>query len=390
MLILVVNPGSSSRKYALYEDTQELASVHFEKEENRVVCALKTQDGKKQDVAVSMSDVAEAVAEVAPILTKYKLPTNFSAIAIRVVAPSAAFARDRLLDDATIAELERIQNRAPLHITGTLGEVRHIKQAFPSVPLVLISDSAFHQTKPAEALYYGFSTELADKYDIKRYGYHGLSVRSAVESMKDHDMLLPKVIVCHLGSGSSISAVADGASVENSMGYSPLEGLMMATRSGSLDLSAALVLKHELSLSDDQLEEFLNKKAGLLGVSGSSNDIRELLKLEEAGDEHAKLALDILVYRIRGMIGQMAASMHGVSAIVFTGTVGERSAPIRQRIIEGLDYLGFALNDSRNESAFEPREIEDISGLKSKPILIIPTNEGRQMALQAVEFMQNQ
>lgn len=390
MLILVVNPGSSSRKYALYEDTRELASVHFEREEDRVVCALKTNDGKKQDVAVSIGDVADAVAQVEPILKKYKLPTDFTAIAIRVVAPSADFARDRLLDDETIAQLERIQNRAPLHITGTLGEVRHIKKAFPSVPLVLISDSAFHQTKPAEASYYGFSTELADKYDIKRFGYHGLSVRSAVESMKEQDVLLPKVIVCHLGSGSSVSAVAEGKGVENSMGYSPLEGLMMATRSGSLDLSAALVLKHELSLSDDQLEEFLNKKAGLLGVSGSSNDIRELLKLEEDSDEKARLALSMLVYRIRSAIGQMAASMEGVSAIAFTGTVGERSAPIRERIVSGLGYLGFDMNTARNEQAFEPRAIEDISGLKSKPILIIPTNEARQMALQAVEFMQTQ
>lgn len=390
-LILVVNPGSSSRKYALYEGIEKKATIHFEYAAGEVIGTLEF-GGKKYLIDCKESHLGSVAGLVMPLLHEHKVIgkyENVNAIGIRVVAPSKRFTQDELITSRIEAELEAISKKAPLHISTVLAEVKHLREYFKEVPIIEISDSAFHATKPKWASSYGIDTELADKYDIERFGYHGISVQSVVDHLKNKDMLLPKTIVCHIGSGSSITAVSDGLSVDTTMGYTPLEGLMMASRSGSIDVSAALAIKRELDLSDDELEEYLNKKSGLLGVSGTSNDIRELIESEKKGDERAGLALKMFVYRIQLAIGQMAASMGGVNCLVFTATIGERSFVMRERILDNLEYLGFTYDKEANDATFEPKKVINIAKKDSKPILIVPTDESNEIARRVVLYLES-
>jgi acetate kinase len=389
-LILVVNPGSSSRKYALFADGQKRADINFEFEDGKVTGKV-SYNGQKYPAAYDDADLSVVCRYVLPLIHQYKIISdtdNLTAIGIRVVAPVMRFTKDELITDEVEAALEAVQQKAPLHITTALAEIKQIKEHFPGTPLVAISDTGFHRTKQEFAWYYGIDPEFAEKFGIKRYGYHGISVGSIVHYLSEQEKLAPKTVICHLGSGSSLTAVADGKSVDTTMGYSPLEGLMMATRSGTIDVSAALAIKRELNLSDNELEQYLNKKSGLIGVSGSSNDIRQLLTSEEQGDDRARLALGLFVYRVQLAIGQMAASMGGVDGIVFTGTVGERSSIIRGRILDKLAYLGFTYDSTANDKAFEPSEPANIGLSNSKPILVALTDEAAEIARRTAQYIQ--
>lgn len=388
-LILVVNPGSSSRKYGLYNDDKKLATINFEFEDNKVIGKIE-YNSQKHSIECSDLDLSGVSGHILPLLHKHEVirpDEELFAIGIRVVAPVMRFTQDELLTDEVEEVLESIQQKAPLHITTVLAEIKQIKSHFPSTPLVAVSDTAFHSTKPTHAWYYGIDTKFADESGVKRYGYHGISVGSIVHYLTKNSQLAPKTVVCHLGSGSSITSVQDGKSIETTMGYSPLEGLLMASRSGNIDVSAALAIKRELGLTDDGLEQYLNKQSGLLGVSGSSNDVRQLLASEESGDKRAKLALDLLVYRIQQSIGQMAACMDGVDTIVFTGTIGERSAIIRERVLERLSYLGFTCDKAINNATFEPSNA-NIATSESKPVLVVSTDEAAEIARRAARYMQ--
>lgn len=390
-LTLVVNPGSSSRKYALYKDCQLSAVCNFEFEDGKVTGKVE-YNGNKYPCNYDDADLSSVCRYVLPLLHQYNVitpETSLTAIGVRVVAPAMRFTKDEIITDDTISALESLQKKAPLHITTALAEIKQIKEYFVGTPMVAISDTAFHANKPKVAWYYGFDTELADRLGVKRYGYHGISVGSVVHYLKKRNELADKTIICHLGSGSSLTAVLNGKSNETTMGYSPLEGLMMATRSGNIDVSAALAIKHELGFDDEALESYLNKKSGLIGVSGSSNDIRQLVSAEEAGDEKSKFALDLLVYRIQLAIGQMAASMNGVDEIIFTGTVGERSYVIRGRILEKLSYLGFIRDNSADEATFEPKTPARITTIASKPALVVSTDEAAEIARRTEEYIKS-
>lgn len=390
-LILVVNPGSSSRKYALFAGGEKKANIHFEFEDNIVIGKIE-YDGTKNAIDCDDADLMAVSRHILPLLHKHKViadDENLTAIGIRVVAPVMRFTKDELMTDEVEAALEAVQQKAPLHITTVLAEIKQIKDHFPSTPLIAISDTAFHVTKPKHAWYYGIDVKFADESGIKRYGYHGISIGSVVHMLKEKGLLAPKTIICHLGSGSSLTAVEDGKSVETTMGYSPLEGLIMATRSGSIDVSAALAIKRELGLTDDGLEQYLNKQSGLLGISGSSNDIRQLLASEEQGDERAKLALDLCAYRIQQLIGQLAASMDGADCLVFTGTVGERSIVMRNRILSRLGFLGFSADSKLNEEAFEPKEPANVAVESAKPVLVVSTDESAEIARRAAMYIES-
>lgn len=387
-LILVVNPGSSSRKYGLFANGEKRANINFEFEDNKVIGKVE-YDGQKYPIDCDDTDLSGVSGHILPLLHQYEIISQtdeLAAIGIRVVAPVMRFTKDELLTDEVEEMLEAIQQKAPLHITTVLAEIKQIKNHFPSTPLVAVSDTAFHTTKPSHAWYYGIDTKFADQSGIKRYGYHGISVGSIVHYLNTKSLLAPKTIICHLGSGSSITAVQDGKSVETTMGYSPLEGLLMASRSGNIDVSAALAIKRELGLTDDGLEQYLNKQSGLIGVSGSSNDVRQLLTSEQQGDKRAKLALDLLVYRIQQSIGQMAASMNGVDMIVFTGTIGERSSIIRERILSQMEYLGFVCDNQLNDAAFEPSNANIVTAT-SKPALVVSTDEAAEIARRAADYI---
>ncbi|MEI7689506.1 MAG: hypothetical protein WCI79_00890 [Candidatus Saccharibacteria bacterium] len=390
-LILVVNPGSASRKYGLFADGVKRATVHFEFDNGAVVGAVD-YNGEKKSAHCPDPDLSNVSRYVLPLLHQYGIigeSDNLSAVGIRVVAPSDSFTVDRLVTDDLVAELTALQPKAPLHITTALSEIQHLRAFFVGIPIVAISDSAFHNTKPVWAQHYAIDTELATKFGIKRYGYHGVSVGSVVRRLVAANQLAPKMIICHIGSGSSITAIVDGKSVETTMGYSPLEGLMMSTRSGSIDVAAALAIKRELQLDENGLEQYLNKKSGLIGVSGTSDDVRQLLSSETAGDERATLALQLFVYRIQQSIGQMAASMGGVDALIFTATIGERSFIIRERVLANLGYLGLQNDKAVNDNAFEPKEITNVGTSTSKPILVVATDESAEIAQRAGEFLQN-
>lgn len=385
-LILITNPGSSSRKYALYKGTEEICSLHFEFEGKKIICTLKKADGTKKVLKQPFKELTSTVANIERILTDEGYlggMTKLDAILARVACPGEYFTKDHVVDEEYLKALDKARKRAPLHVPVVAGEIEHLTKSFKGTPILAISDSSFHADRPDLMKYYAFDTELADKADVKRFGYHGLSVGSIVNYMKSADILPEKLIVCHLGSGSSVTAVFDGKSLDTSMGYTPLEGLMMATRCGNIDPAAALRLKHHLRYeADESIEKYLNKEAGLLGVSGASDDMREILRLRDEGDKRGTFAHAMFVYRVQSTIGQMAASLGGADAIVFTATIGERSDEIRRTVTQKLSYLGFALDEAKNVGDFSERHT-NIAANGSKPVWVIRTDESEEMIRRA-------
>lgn len=355
-LILIANPGSSSRRYAVYEGDALRGRVHIEH--------------------------VDTVGNIKSLLVEKQLiqdDEQVGAIGLRVVAPSTYFTEHHVLDEAAIAQLKALAEFAPLHITATLTELEQLQAEFPGVPILGISDSAFHSKKPEVAQYYGLPLDDAKTHDIQRFGYHGISLASIIRSLQASNALPSRTVVCHLGSGASVTAVEGGRSIDTTMGYSPLEGVLMATRSGSIDPVAASVLQWKLGFDTQTFESYLNTKSGLLGVSGSSSDIRELLKQEET-NERAKLALEMYVYRIRQAIAAMTAALGGIDALVFTGTVGERSAIMRERIISDLDFLGLQIDATKNADCNEPDAPMQVNETDKTPlILVAPSLEDQEM-----------
>lgn len=389
-LILITNPGSSSRKYALYKGGELVCSLHFEFEGKGIICTLAKADGSKKVLKQKFKELTSTVANINRILTEEGFlggMVKLDAILARVACPGEYFTKDHIVDEEYLKALDKARKRAPLHVPVVAAEIEHFVKSFKGTPILAISDSSFHADRPDLMKYYAFDTDLADKADVKRFGYHGLSVGSIVNYMKSEDILPEKLIVCHLGSGSSVTAVFDGKSLDTSMGYTPLEGLMMATRSGNIDPAAALRIKHYLNYeSDEGIEKYLNKKAGLLGVSGTSDDMREILRLRDEGDKKGTFAHAMFVYKVQSLIGQMAASLGGVDAIVFTATIGERSDEIRRTVTQKLNYLGFAIDDAKNVAEQEGRHA-DISADGSKPVWVIRTDEFEEMIRRATALL---
>src|SRR5574344_1302755 len=389
-LILITNPGSSSRKYALYKGQNLLCSLHFEFEGKKIVCTLKQADGSKKKLNMKFKTLESTVANLDNILEEEGYiggATKLDAILARVAAPGEYFSHDHVVDDECLKELESAKKKAPLHVPVVAGEIEHFMVTFKGTPVLAISDSAFHSDRPELMQAYAIDQTLAEKYDIKRWGYHGLSVGSIVHYMEKVDILPEKLIVCHIGSGSSITAVFEGKSHDTTMGYTPLEGVMMSTRCGSIDVAAALALKRAKKIaSDEALEKYLNKECGLLGVSGKSDDMRGILKLRDEGDKYGTFANALYVYRLQSAIGQMAASLGGVDAIVFTATIGERSDEIRHMVSQKLAYLGFAIDEDKNIDEM-PERHTNIAAEGSKPVWVIRTDEFEEMTRRAGDLL---
>ena len=389
-LILITNPGSSSRKYALYKGEELLCSLHFETEDKKVVCTIKKADGSEKKEVCPFKTLAATVSNLEEILVREGYlggPTKLDAILARIVAPGSYFSKDHLVDEECLRELEIAKKKAPLHIPVVAAEIEHLVNNFKGVPVVAVSDSSFHGARPELMKAYAIDQEIAEKYDIKRWGFHGLSVGSIVRYMKEKEILPEKLIVCHVGSGSSVTAVFEGKSLDTTMGYTPLEGVMMATRTGSMDVAAALALKRALRYENDRsFEEYLNKKCGLLGVSGQTDDMREILRLRDEGDKRGTFAHAMFVYKLQSAIGQMAASLGGVDAIVFTATIGERSEEIRRVVTQKLAYLGFALDEGKNVADMSERAT-NVAAEGSKPVYVIRTDEAGEMIRRASEIL---
>ena len=386
-LTLVANPGSASRKYGLYHEDHCLARLHFEHQDNQLVCSVWTpfQSISREFGDIQIEDSIYHVRELFEFAGVLKGDSSIDRVAIRIVAPGSFFLDNRIVDDEFLDRFKQAAQQAPLHVGATLVEIQCLRSVFSEAQIVGVSDSKFHVTKPDYAWNYGLPLDVADRFGIKRFGYHGLSVAGALRRLHESQIEADRIIICHLGSGSSVTAVREGVSIDTTMGFSPLEGVVMATRSGSVDAVAVHELSRSLGLSHEETLEYLNNRSGLLGLSGSSSDIRELIERESAGDYRASLALNVMVYSIQKSIGQMAAVLNGVDALVFTGTVGERSAIIRRRIVENLRYLDFAINPHTNEPCLSPTELTWVSDARiSKPIYVVPTDETREMIRAAI------
>lgn len=382
-LALVINPGSSSSRYAVYRGSKLLLGGYYEPSgENSYDLTL---DGDVDETRhITEHDFSHSLQHFLTTIHEYEHDLSINAIGIRLVAPGRRFLTHQRVDDELVTYLESIIDKAPLHITSELHQIRAARQLLPHVPLFAISDSAFHSSLTHEARNYAIPRDDANEHDIYRFGYHGISVQSIVHQMhEDMQLHLPRVVVCHLGSGASVTALRDGRSMDTSMGYSPLEGLVMATRSGTIDVEAALELKKQLGFDDAQLIDYLNHSCGLLGLSNISNDIRVLLNKEAHGDTDAEFALSEMIYRIRFYVGAYSAILGGLDAIVFTATTGERSAILRQRICESLAHMGIELDTEVND---QTDTVQACITTPSSPIAvyIIPTDETAEIARQTI------
>ena len=351
--IFVINTGSASKKYALYRGDKRMFFAHFETEGAGFIATIDCGGSvlrviSQDDFNNSLEYVLKELAGSASLTDPQK---QISAIGFRIVAPGDYFTKHRLIDDEYLKELNDERDNAPLHIVPMLDELAEGRRLLKGIKIVAVSDSVSHSTLPALAYTYGIPHEMAEKFGVRKFGYHGSSFASVARKVEAMSGGMPaRMIVCHLGSGSSITAIKDGKSIDTSMGFSPLEGVPMRTRVGDIDPGAVIRLGDALKCGFEELERFLYTQRGLLGISGKSNDTRDLLALEQQGDVRAKLALDVFVYRIQKYIGAYFAILGGLDLLVFSATLGERSPIIRERICRNLGALGIILNMDKNEA----------------------------------------
>ncbi|MDE6804786.1 MAG: acetate kinase, partial [Muribaculaceae bacterium] len=374
MKILVLNCGSSSVKYKLIDSTDKKVLAEGGVEKIGLpdsFLKFKRPDGSKETIVVDMPTHKEAVKNVLDILTDpkegvIKSYEEIGAVGHRVVHGMDKFSKSVLITPEVIEKVKECYDVAPLHNPANITGIEAVSDLIPGVPQVGVFDTAFHQTMPAKAFMYALPYEAYEKYGVRRYGFHGTSHRYV--SRRACEFLgLPydkqRIITCHIGNGASITAIADGKSVDTSMGLTPTEGLMMGTRVGDVDPGALAYLIKKYNLDSDGLINLINKKSGVAGVSGISSDMRDIENAVAAGDERAILALDMYEYRILKYIGAYAAVLGGVDVIVFTGGVGENQTSTREKICRQLAFMGVTFNAEANKVRGE--EIE-ISGKDSK------------------------
>ncbi|MCR4660878.1 MAG: acetate kinase [Clostridia bacterium] len=389
MKILVINAGSSSLKYQIIEMDDE--SVVCKGQVERIgmdysIVSIETFDGRKFEekcVAANHTDALKNVFDL--LLSKeygvIKSLDEIHALGHRLIHGGETFKTPAVIDENILQMARENTILAPLHMPPQLACIEASMKLLPSTPMVAIFDTSFHQTMPDYAYMYGIDYNYYEKYKVRRYGFHGSSHQFvSEEAIKKYGADKAKrIITCHLGNGSSISAIKDGKCVDTSMGLTPLEGVIMGTRSGDLDPAVVEYLCQVENKTVSEVLNILNKKSGFVGIAGHS-DNRDLLALVEKGDKKAKLACDMLAYRVRKYIGAYAAALGGVDVIVFTGGIGENSYPTREDIMKNLEYLGVEFDKDLNKN-FKRKQIFEISKPSSKvKVVIIPTNEELVMA----------
>lgn len=395
MNVLVINCGSSSLKYqVINSDTEEVLAKGLCERigiDGRLV--YQPKGGEKETTEAAMPTHTEAVRMVLDALVNPKTGVlknlkEIDAVGHRVVHGGEAFAETVLLDDKVIAAVEECSDLAPLHNPANLIGVRACQEVLPGVPMVGVFDTAFHQTMPKEAFLYGIPYEYYEKYKVRKYGFHGtshsyVSKRAAEILGKPYDSL--KTIVCHLGNGASICAVDKGRSVDTSMGLSPLEGLVMGTRSGDIDPSAMEFIAKKENLDMAGILNVLNKESGVEGLSGVSSDFRDLEKAAKEGNERAQIAREVFVHRVLKYIGGYVAVMNGVDVICFTAGLGENDGLIRQMICKNLEYLGIHIDGEANKVRGEEKVISTPDSKVT--VLAVPTNEELAICRETVAIL---
>ncbi len=388
MKILVVNAGSSSLKYQLIDMADE--SVVLKGVCERITfeggqLAQKTFDGRETVIKQDMPSHKEAMQLVLDaMLDKENGALNsvdeIGAVGHRVLHSAEDFHESVVIDDEVIKICEKNAVFGPLHMPGNIACIKSCREVMPGVPMVAVFDTTFHSTMPAKAYMYAIPYEVYDEYKIRKYGFHGTSHKFvSQETGKLLGNPNAKMIICHLGNGSSISAVKDGKCQDTSMGFTPLEGLAMGTRSGDIDPAAVDYMRVKLGLGADEVVNYLNKKCGILGVSGLSSDLRDLTAAANEGNERAKLALEILAYRVKKYVGSYIAALGGVEAIVFTGGIGEHSPLIRGLVMEGMEFCGAEFDQKKNEEYSSGIGYLNADSSKVK-IIVLPTNEELSIA----------
>lgn len=394
MKILVINAGSSSLKYQLIDmDTESVLCkglcerITFSGGE----LTQKTADGRVLNVKQDMKDHTDAIQLVlnAMVDQKYgaiKSISEIGAVGHRVLHSGEDFKSSVVIDDEVIRICEKNAELGPLHMPGNIACIKSCKAVMPNVPMVAVFDTTFHSTMPAKAFMYGIPYSVYEKYKVRKYGFHGTSHKFvSEETIKLLGLQNGRIIVCHLGNGSSISAVKDGKCLDTSMGFTPLEGLVMGTRSGDIDPAASEYIRAKLNLTPEELVQYLNKKCGMLGVSELSSDMRDLESAINQGDEKAKLAVEVAAYRIKKYIGSYAAVLNGVDAIVFTGGIGEHSDLMRELVMKDMEYLGVDFDFEANKGRGDG--VRFISKPQSKvKVLILPTNEELSIARETLQL----
>ena len=402
MIILVLNCGSSSLKYQLLDmksdEVYDLIAKGLVERIGMETGCLKHQATGKETLVKEMpiEDHTVAIRSVMDALLDKEygvLATleDIEAVGHRVVHGAEEFVCSQLITDKVVAQLEKCSVFAPLHNPANILGIKAVSAVLPTVPQVGVFDTAFHQTMPAYAYMYGLPYEYYEKYGIRRYGFHGTShryVSAKGAKFAGLDLENSKIITCHLGNGSSISAVLNGKSVDTSMGFTPLEGLIMGTRCGNIDPEIVTYIQEKEGLSASEMSKVLNKNSGLLGLSCVSSDGRDLSAAANDGDEKAKLTLKKLTYDITKFIGAYAAAMNGVDLIVFTGGIGENNVRLRRRVCENLTYLGVNFDYDANVIAGEDVMIT-LPDSKVK-IAAITTNEELMIARDTMNIVQNE
>ena len=404
MKVLVLNAGSSSIKYQLIETSLEAIEANAD----RTICrggvdrigsstAQHVFQAEGRDRVTDTAEILEhrdAIAHVLRMLTHPEKgviadPSEIDAVGHRFVHGGEKFAHSVLASPEAIHAVEDCIALAPLHNPPNLRGYEAASRALPGKPHALVFDTAYHQTMPQRAYLYGLPYVLYSRHAVRRYGFHGTSHRFVgwrSQALLGQPRTETRLITCHLGNGASVCAIDHGKSVDTSMGFTPLEGLLMGTRSGDLDPGVLFHVQHEEDLSEQQVMTMLNKHSGLYGISGVSNDMRELLAEEAKGHERAGLAIDMFCYRLKKYIAAYAGAMGGVDAILFTGGIGENAPPIRERSLKGLEFMGVKLDPERNAAAVRREALisTDDSAVK---VCVIPTNEELIIARDTVRLV---
>ncbi|MCQ4936808.1 MULTISPECIES: acetate/propionate family kinase [Anaerotignum] len=396
MKILVLNCGSSSLKYQLFDMEGEVVLAKGLCERIGIEGSkLKHQPTDKEDVVFNdyLADHDVAVGKVMEALTNpvygvVKSMTEINAVGHRVVHGGEYFSSSVVIDDAVKEALEKCSELAPLHNPANLIGIAACERIMPGVPQVGVFDTAFHQTMPERAYLYAIPYEYYEKYKIRRYGFHGTSHRYVSEEaakMLDRPYDQTKTITCHLGNGGSICAVRNGKSIDTTMGFTPLEGLVMGTRAGDVDAAVITFLMEKEKLTPQEMDNILNKKSGVLGISGVSSDFRDIEDASEHGNARAEAALDVFSYKVAKRIGAYAAAMNGVDCIVFTAGLGENSGPTRRLICDYLGYLGVHIDSYNN--CLRGKAMEISAPDSRVRVLVIPTNEELVIARDTKELL---
>ena len=390
MKILVLNCGSSSIKYALYnmDDQSVMTSGGAERVGlDGAFVKVKLANGEKKQIMHDMPEHTEGVKFIFSLLTDPEIGVikslkEINAVGHRMVHGGEKFAKSVVITPEVIKAFEEVSDLAPLHNPANLKGIRAVEELMPGLPQVGVFDTAFHQTMPQYSYMYALPYEVYEKYGVRRYGFHGTShryVSARVCEFLGVDYNKQRIITCHIGNGGSLAAVKNGKCMDTTMGLTPLEGIMMGTRSGDVDGGAVTFLQKKLGLNPDQMTDLLNKKSGVAGISGVGSDMRDLEAAVAAGNKRAKLATDMYNYKIKKYVGAFAAAMGGVDIIVFTAGVGENQASMRAEVCRDMEFMGVKVDEALNATIRGKEAVISTPDSKVK-VVVIPTDEELMIA----------